>query len=342
MGTHLAFSTTTGATTDFSTGTTGDAMTASITDITISSTTDASPLIAAVVQARFGAGISGKEAGDYLFRLAVEAARQGARLILFPSHAGFFLLGHPFTASPGEPGLSSLVRNHGKDLEENYTAWGRETARRLGVFLCPGTVTVPVGDGMAHRACLFDPRGELVGVQDQTHLSRDEASAGFLPAEQLEPFPTPWGKVGLVVETDNCFPEVARILALQGARILLAPRTLPSPYNYWQQMTGLWPQVQQNQVFGLEALAVGEVGGRSFRGRSSIYAPCEITPGETGILYQAENESQECIGLSRLDFRALRHIQEEYPILRLMNPDLYASHLLPAYKGFKVRNAQRQ
>lgn len=306
---------------------------------TTGSKLDASTLTVAVAQARFGTGITGKEAGDYLFRLAAAAAGQGAVLVLFPCYTGIFLSGHPFTASSGELDLPALVRHHGKALEERYTAWGRETARRLGIYLCPGTVILPAEGGLLHRAWLFDHRGELLGFQDQTHLSRDEASTGYLPGEQLEPFPTPWGKMGLVIGTDNYFPEVARILALRGARVLLAPHALPAPYNYWQQMSGLWPQVQQNQVFGLESLTVGEAIGKTFLGRSSIYAPCEITPGETGILYQAESENQERIGLARLDFRDLGHIQEEYPILGLMNTALYTSRLIPAYKGLKGSQA---
>ncbi len=304
------------------------------------STRDPSTLTAAVVQARFGTGITGKEAGDYLFRLAAAAAGQGAVLVLFPCYTGIFLAGYPFTVSSGEFDLLALVRHYGKDLEERYNTWGQETSRRLGIYLCPGTVILPRGDGLLHRALVFDPRGEAVGFQDQTHLTRHEAGTGYLPGEQLEPFPTPWGKMGLVIGTDNYFPEVARILALGGARVLLAPHALPAPYNYWQQMSGLWPQVQQNQVFGLEALAVGEVAGKSFLGRSSIYAPCEITPGETGILYQAESEREELIGLARLEFRDLIHIQEEYPILGLMNTALYTSRLLPAWKGLKGNNSK--
>ncbi|NIT00542.1 MAG: hypothetical protein GTO09_00195, partial [Candidatus Latescibacteria bacterium] len=52
----------------------------------------------------------------------------------------------------------------------------------------------------------------------KTHVHWTE---NFVPGKRLKVFSTPVGKIGISICFDAAFPEVWRVLALRGARILV-------------------------------------------------------------------------------------------------------------------------
>lgn len=98
------------------------------------------------------------------------------------------------------------------------------TARRHRLFLAS---SVPeLGDhGAVHDTMLvFNPLGELAAWHRKAHLYRPAREhAVFVPGDRLTTFDdAALGRVGLVVGFEADFPEVARSLALRGARLVLA------------------------------------------------------------------------------------------------------------------------
>ncbi len=101
-----------------------------------------------------------------------------------------------------------------------------DAARRHHLFLAAGSVPELGEDGQIHdTALVFDPNGELRAWHRKAHLYRPTLEhTVFVPGDRLTTFDDPvLGKVGLVVGFDGDFPEVARALALRGARLVLAP-----------------------------------------------------------------------------------------------------------------------
>jgi len=95
-----------------------------------------------------------------------------------------------------------------------------QIARRHRLILCAG-LSEKERDIVYNTQVLVGPDGYL-GKQRKIHLSRDE---GFfykggreLPVIDVGPC-----KVGIVICYDNQFPEIARVLALRGADVLLMP-----------------------------------------------------------------------------------------------------------------------
>ena len=100
-----------------------------------------------------------------------------------------------------------------------------ETARRHGLFLA-GSVPEAGDDGALYdTALVFDPHGNLAAWHRKAHLYRPGLEhTVFSPGQRLTTFDDPaLGRVGVVVGFDGDFPEVARSLALRGARLVLAP-----------------------------------------------------------------------------------------------------------------------
>ena len=217
-----------------------------------------------------------------------------------------------------------------------------------------------VAGGGAGEAFLAAPDGSVLGRQAQTQVPPHDRAAGQVPGQALEPFslppPAPTGlKAGFLVGPDAWYPEVARILTLKGASLLLAPEAMPAPYNPWFQVAGVWQEVQQNQVFGLEACLVGK--GRetsTCAGRSGIFAPCEMTRGETGILGQigvdetrldpgqwadglsVDGSDRPGLVVADLDFAALQGTVDAYSLWAQQNSDFYHAFFPGVYGSGRV------
>lgn len=70
-------------------------------------------------------------------------------------------------------------------------------------------------------ALIINSTGELAGIYRQTHLSSEDKLNGVSNGNEIPVFDTHFGKIGIMLGYDLLFPEVARILTLRGAELLL-------------------------------------------------------------------------------------------------------------------------
>jgi len=195
-------------------------------------------------------------------------------------------------------------------------------AHRL--WLVAGGIPLPAEEGLGNACVLLAPDGRLAGMQWQTHLDEHQAALGLTPGDSLAPMDADGCPMGLLAGDDHLFPEVARILCLQGASMLVHPGTA-SAGERAAMMARLWRDVQGNQVFGLEA---GYSGPGPFG--AAVLGPCELTSDGSGILAQVGGE-EPAIAVADLDWGRLRQVVEAYPIHASLNPALYQRYLLDAY-----------
>jgi predicted amidohydrolase len=95
-----------------------------------------------------------------------------------------------------------------------------EIARRHRLVLCAG-MSEKERDIVYNTQVLVGPDG-YVGKQRKLHLSRDEVFY-YKGGHDITVFDIGPCKVGIVICYDNQFPEIARILALRGAELILMP-----------------------------------------------------------------------------------------------------------------------
>ncbi len=275
-------------------------------------------------------------------------ADRGARLVLLPGGTGLAMNGTAGTAD-----FPSAVREmlDNPDASNRYHDLHSQMAKRFKLFLAAGTTWVRQGDRLLHIAPVYQPDGTLLGEQAQTHLSRMEQQWGWARGADLAVWSTEIGPIGLVVGTDVWYPEVSRILTLQGAMMLLAPAMVPAPAGFHLTLAGMWQEVQQNQVFALENWPGGPMAGEDWCGWSAIYGPCEATPGETGFVApipQADGgpplhwndaspfrwgEPPPQPLAAELDFTVHRQVVDSYPIFQHLNRPLYRRHFPHIYQA---------
>jgi predicted amidohydrolase len=137
-----------------------------------------------------------------------KAAAKGAELVLFPE---LVVHGHctPNTWELAEPvpDCPSVRRL-------------AEIARRRQLILCVG-LSEKERDIVFNTQVLVGPLG-YIGKQRKLHLSRDEVFH-YKGGREIAVFDVGPCKIGIAICYDNQFPEVARVLALRGAEVLLMP-----------------------------------------------------------------------------------------------------------------------
>ena len=96
-----------------------------------------------------------------------------------------------------------------------------QLAAKLNLYLSVGRLSEKQRDIVYNTQVLVGPDGYL-GSQREIDMSRDEVLY-YEGGSEMPVFSIGKCRLGIVICYDNSFPEVARILALQGAEVLLMP-----------------------------------------------------------------------------------------------------------------------
>jgi predicted amidohydrolase len=97
-----------------------------------------------------------------------------------------------------------------------------EKAKEYGMYIVSGLYSWQ-GDTLKNVAVLYDRQGEIEGVYEKVQLPDSETEQGAVPGTKFPVFTTDFGKIGILICWDIAFPEISRILALNGAEMLLCP-----------------------------------------------------------------------------------------------------------------------
>jgi predicted amidohydrolase len=159
----------------------------------------------------------------------------------------------------------------------------RGWARDLGVYLLAGSISERGAEGekASNTSVLVGPDGEDVAVYRKIHMfDVDAGGVSYRESEHerpgTEPVVAPLGDLtlGITVCYDLRFPELFRILALRGARVVAVPSafTLATGRDHWEVL--LRARAIEDQVFVVAPNQVGEAPPHySSFGRSLIADP---------------------------------------------------------------------
>ena len=245
-------------------------------------------------------------------RLTREAAAAGAELVVLPEK--WSVLGTPEqTAAGAEP-------YDGPALQ-----WASSVARELGIDLVAGSIAERTGGERGSNTSVhFGPDGEAHAVYRKVHMFDVEVggktyreSEHEAPGEEVVLSETAGGvELGLSICYDLRFPELYRILAVRGARVLVVPAafTLATTREHWEVL--LRARAIEDQAFVVAANQVGEhAPGYRSGGRSMIVDPWGI------VLAQAPDA--ETFVIADLDLERQAEIRRSLPSLANRRPAAY-------------------
>jgi predicted amidohydrolase len=195
-----------------------------------------------------------------ILRWLAQAAELGARLVVFPECA---VTGYVFdsleearpVAEPVPGPTFDALAAACADLQVTAVVGLLETA----------------GSDIYNSALIVGPQG-LIGVYRKTHLPVLGVDRFVRPGDALQTVQTPAGVLGPLICYDLRFPEPPRVLALQGAEIIVHPTNWPRPSADFPDFVTK-ATARASGVFLVSADRVGEERGHAFLGRSQIVPP---------------------------------------------------------------------
>jgi len=240
------------------------------------------------------------------------AAADGAELVALPEKWNLL--------AGGEELLAGAETLDGPSLTA-ARAWSKD----LGIHLLAGSIPEQGPAGKAFNASvLIGPGGEDLAVYRKIHMfDVDVDGVAYRESEYEEPgeeiVSAPLGEatIGLSVCYDLRFPELYRILAVRGARILAVPSafTAATGRDHWEPL--LRARAIENQAFVLAPNQAGEAPPHfSSYGHSAI-----VDPWGTML---ATAPDEECFVASDLDLAAQDRIRESLPSLANRRPRAYS------------------
>ena len=212
----------------------------------------------------------------------------------------------------------------GKDTE-----FYSKVAKENGVVLVTSLFEKRAAGLYHNTAVVFEKDGSIAGKYRKMHIPDDPAyyeKFYFTPGDLgFHPIQTSVGKLGVQVCWDQWYPEGARLMALQGAEILIYPTAIgwesSDTDNEKARQREAWITVQRGHAVanGLPVITVNRVGhepdpsgqtnGIQFWGSSFVAGP----QGE--FIVQASSDKEEDI-LTEIDLERSENVRRWWPFLR--------------------------
>ncbi len=209
------------------------------------------------------------------------------------------------------------------------TAIYGQLAKELGIVLVTSLFERRAAGLYHNTAVVFEKDGTIAGKYRKMHIPDDPAyyeKFYFTPGDLgFRPIDTSVGRLGVLVCWDQWYPEAARLMALQGAEILIYPTAIgyessDTPDEQERQRMA-WQTVMRGHAVanGLPVVAVNRVGheedpshqtnGIQFWGTSFVCGP----QGE--LHYEASTDEEESI-IVNIDMERGEQVRRWWPFLR--------------------------
>jgi predicted amidohydrolase len=163
------------------------------------------------------------------------AAEVGARLVALPEVWPYL-------------GPDDVNRNQAEPIPGPITELLAQRARRHGIYVHGGSFyeTRPGDPGMYNTTVMIDPTGEIIARYSKIHMfdvvldgvAEYQESATVTPGDEVTITEIDGVLVGLAICYDLRFPELFRILALEGAQAIMLPAafTLTTGKDHWEAL----------------------------------------------------------------------------------------------------------
>ncbi len=201
----------------------------------------------------------------------------------------------------------------------------RRMAAENNLWLVGGSIPEIDGAGKVYNTSfVFDAEGNQVACHRKMHLfdidveggQRFKESDTFTPGHQVTVFETPWGKVGLCICFDFRFPELARLMVLQGAQVLVVPAAfnMTTGPAHWELM------FRQRAVDG-QCYTVGVAPARDEEGCYISYGNSIVASPWGDVLWRADEK--DALQVVELDMGRVEAVRRQLPLLSARRTDVY-------------------
>ena len=212
------------------------------------------------------------------------------------------------------------------EMEQGET-WQRLSAlaKKYQIYLSAGSVPEKDKEGHVYNtAYVFDRQGNQIAKHRKVHLfdiavkggQCYQESATLTAGDQITVFDTEFGKMGICICFDCRFPEIVRLMTLQGARTILVPAAfnMTTGPAHWELM--FRGRAVDNQCYMIGTSdARDEQAGYISWGHSLVVSPW----GDV----VTQMDEKPGIQITEIDLDRVDAIREQLPLLSARRMDLY-------------------
>jgi predicted amidohydrolase len=243
--------------------------------------------------------------------MIILAARQGAQVVILPEMFNCPYQTHLFPeyaeSFPDGPSIKMLA----------------EAARMQKVYVVGGSFPERAGDCVYNTSFTFGPDGKLLGRHRKIHLFDVDLPGGIKVREsatlsagnQVTILQTEFCPLGVAICYDIRFPELFRLMALAGSRLIIVPAAfnLTTGPAHWEITFRV--RAVDNQVY-----VAGASPARDYSAGYITYGHSLVVDPWGEIVAQASEE--EKIIYAEIDLNKIKKVRNELPLLKHRCTDL--------------------
>ncbi len=210
------------------------------------------------------------------------------------------------------------------EAEECYRRCS-ELAAKHHIYLSAGSMPEKDAEGHIYNtAYVFDRNGKQIGKHRKLHLFDIDVKGGqsfkesdtLTAGNQITVFDTEFCKMGLCICFDFRFPELARIMAQSGAKVIIVPAAfnMTTGPAHWEIM--FRQRAVENQLYTIGTAPARDVNGSYHSwGHSIIVDPWGKVVNEM--------DEKEGFYIGEIDLDEVDRIRDELPLINHRRTDLY-------------------
>ncbi|WP_411342856.1 carbon-nitrogen family hydrolase [Paenibacillus sp. WLX1005] len=193
--------------------------------------------------------------------------------------------------------------------------WLSETAREHNIVLVGGSISEQRDSGFYNTLYVHGADGQQQAKYDKIHLFKLMDEEKFMqPGEETALFPLGDVTAAASICYDIRFPELARTLALAGAKVWFVPAEWPNPrLHHWRTL--LTARAIENQMYVIACNRVGSDAKSTFFGHSMVIDPWGEVIAESG--------EEEGILTATIDLDLSDEVRGRIPVFADRRPELY-------------------
>ncbi|MDO4994462.1 MAG: carbon-nitrogen hydrolase [Bacteroidales bacterium] len=184
--------------------------------------------------------------------------------------------------------------------------------------------------GLYHNtAVVLEKDGSVAGIYRKMHIPDDPAyyeKFYFTPGDLgFRPIQTSVGRLGVQVCWDQWYPEGARLMALQGADVLIYPTAIgyesSDTKEEQERQREAWTTVQRGHAVanGLPVITVNRTGHEpdpSGQTRGIQFWGCSFVAGPQGEMLFRAPQDEEVVAVIDIDLKRSEQVRRWWPFLR--------------------------
>jgi len=184
-------------------------------------------------------------------------------------------------------------------------------------------------DGVLYNVGYLCKRNGTVERFEKIHVTPDEERIwGMKGGSQIRTFDTDCGKIGILICYDVEFPELSRLMALEGMSILFVPFLTDTQHGYSRVRYTAQARAIENECYVAIAGSIGNIpkvhNMDMHYAESMVFSPCDFSFPASGIVSSA-TPNTEMVLISDVDIDMLKELHNYGTVKNLKDrrTDLY-------------------